>query len=73
MSEASIRSIHSKKSLAALVTKARERIPEMDPIDEEEKAVPPPVLSTVTDDDGARMRETRALNKLPFQKRNPAL
>ncbi|KAL7549842.1 hypothetical protein ACHAWF_013102 [Thalassiosira exigua] len=74
MSETSIRSIHSKKSLAVLVTKARERISEMGPIEEEEeKAVSPPVLSTVTDDNGARMKETRALNKLAFKNRNPAL
>ena len=73
--ESSIGSIHSKKSLTALVTKARERLSNMDAIEEEEseKAVPPPVCSTVTDDDGARMAETRALNKLAFKNRNPAL
>ncbi len=74
-SESSIGSIHSKKSLSALVSKAKERISEMPPIveDEEEKAVPPPVLSTVTDDNGARMIEKKSIGKLPFMKRNPAL
>lgn len=74
MSESSIGSIHSKKSLSALVLKARERRSEMAPIEEEgEKAVPPPVLSTVTDDNGARMAEKKSINKLAFKNRNPAL
>lgn len=75
MSESSIGSIHSKKSLNALVNKARERRSEMAPIVEEEPetAMPPPVVSTVTDDDGARMREKKSINKLAFQNRNPAL
>ena len=73
MSESSIGSVHSKKSLAALVSKARERRSEMAPIEEEgEKAVPPPVLSTVTDDNGARMAGKKSINKLAFQNRNPA-
>lgn len=73
--DSSIGSIHSKKSLTTLVTKARERMSNMDAIEEEsaEKAVPPPVCSTVTDDNGARMAETKALNKLAFKNRNPAL
>ena len=41
--------------------------------EEKEKAVPPPVLSTVTDDNGARMAEKKSLNKLAFKNRNPAL
>ncbi|KAL7537650.1 hypothetical protein ACHAXR_008001 [Thalassiosira sp. AJA248-18] len=75
MSESSIGSIHSKKSLTALVSKARERqISDMAPIEEEgEKAMPPPVLSTVTDDNGARMAEKKSINKLAFKNRNPAL
>lgn len=73
MSESSIGSIHSKKSLTALVSKARERM-EMDPIEEEgEMAIPPPVLSTVTDDNGARMAEKKSIQNLPFKNRNPAL
>lgn len=76
MSQSTIGSIHSKKSLTALVSKAKERMSEMTPIDEEdgeEKAMPPPVLSTVTDDDGARMAEKKSINKLAFKNRNPAL
>ena len=47
MSESSLGSVHSKRSLAALVTKARDRRSEMLPIDEEEEeqAMPPPILS----------------------------
>ena len=76
MSESTIGSIHSKKSLTALVSKARERKSGMSPIveeDESEKAMPPPVLSTVTDDNGARMAEKKSINKLAFKNRNPAL
>ena len=76
MSESSIGSIHSKKSLTALVSKARQRISEMSPIEEEagiDEAIKPPVLSTVTDDNGARMAEKNSINKLAFTKRNPAL
>ena len=81
MSESTVGSIHSKKSMKALVSKAKERILESTTIEEEkeegeeekEKAVPPPVLSTVTDDNGARMAEKKSLNKLAFKNRNPAL
>jgi hypothetical protein len=84
MSESTVGSIHSKKSMKALVSKAKERILELTTIEEEkeegeegeeekEKAVPPPVLSTVTDDNGARMAEKKSLNKLAFKNRNPAL
>ncbi|KAL3767145.1 hypothetical protein ACHAW5_003164 [Stephanodiscus triporus] len=81
MSESTVSSIHSKKSIKALVSKAKERILETPTIEEEdeereeekEKAVPPPVLSTVTDDNGARMAEKRSINKLAFKNRNPAL
>ena len=86
MSESTVGSIHSKKSIKALVSKAKERILESTAIEEEEegeevgeegeekeKAVPPPVLSTVTDDNGARMAEKKSLNKLAFKNRNPAL
>ena len=74
--ESSIGSIHSKKSLTALVSKARERMSEMNPIieeDEKEQAISPPVVSTVTDDEGARRKEMKSINKLAFTKRNPAL
>jgi len=89
MSESNVGSIHSKKSMKALVSKAKERILESATNEEEEeeeeeeegeegeeekeKAVPPPVLSTVTDDNGARMAEKKSLNKLAFKNRNPAL
>jgi hypothetical protein len=79
MSESTVGSIHSKKSIKALVSKAKEQILESTTIEEEEeeeegeKAVPPPVLSTVTDDNGARMAEKKSLNKLAFKNRNPAL
>lgn len=76
MSQSTIGSIHSKKSLTALVSKARERIAEMTPIEEDDgkdEAIKPPVLRTVTDDNGARLAEKKSINKLAFTKRNPAL
>ncbi|KAL3810508.1 hypothetical protein ACHAXA_005650 [Cyclostephanos tholiformis] len=82
MSESNVGSVHSKKSLKALVSKAKGRmlgITIEDDGDEEENnqereiAVPPPVLSTVTDDNGARMAEKKSINKLAFKNRNPAL
>jgi len=66
-SNTSIRSIHSKKSMTALVSKMKEQIEAMEPIYEE------PVQVTHTDDDGRRLAETKSLNKLPFKNRNPAL
>lgn len=75
MSESTIGSVHSKKSLNALVSKARQRqLSQMAPIEEVgEEAMPTPLISTVTDDDGARMAEKKSINKLAFQNRNPAL
>ena len=84
MSESTIGSIHSKKSLTALVSKVKERASNniiMPTINEDEiegelskeKAVPTPVISTVTDDNGARMAEKKSINKLAFKNRNPAL
>jgi len=75
MSESSIGSVHSKKSLTTLVAKARERRSDMALIDEEgkEEAMQPPILSTVSDDNGARMAEKKSINKLAFINRNPAI
>lgn len=70
MSESTIRSIHSRKSLSVLVTRAREKIiGMMDPI--EEGKMPPPNQSTITDDDGQKKKID--VYKLPFQNRNPAV
>lgn len=74
MSESSIGSVHSKKSLANLVAKARERRSDMALIEEDkEEAMQPPILSTVSDDNGARMAEKKSINKLAFINRNPAI
>ena len=70
MSESTIRSVHSRKSLAVLVTRARERIiGMMDPIEEGE--MPQPNQSTITNDDGQKKKID--VYKLPFQNRNPAV
>jgi len=72
MSESTIRSIHSRKSLAVLVTRARERIiGMMDPI--EEGKMPQPNQSTIPSiaDDGQKKKFD--VYKLPFQNRNPAV
>ena len=69
--ESAIKSIHSRQSVKLLVTKAKERA--LDPIDEKEAAMTPPVSISHTDDDGARLEEMKSLNKLAFKHRNPAL
>jgi phosphatidate phosphatase APP1 len=74
MSESSIKSIHSKKSLSELISKARGRMMVMATIEEEgEDAISPPVVSTVTDDNGARMAEKKSIHKLAFKNRNPSI
>lgn len=74
MSESSIKSIHSKKSLTELISKARGRMMVMATIEEEgEDAILPPVVSTVTDDNGARMAEKKSIHKLAFKNRNPSV
>ena len=74
MSESSIKSIHSKKSITELISKARGRMMVMSTIEEEgEDAVPSPVLSTVTDDNGARLAEKKSIHKLAFKNRNPSV
>jgi hypothetical protein len=69
--ESEIKSIHSRQSVKLLVSKAKERV--LAPVNEDESAVIPPVTISHTDDDGARLEETKSLNKLPFKHRNPAL
>ncbi|KAL7442992.1 hypothetical protein ACHAXH_008874 [Discostella pseudostelligera] len=74
MSESSIKSIHSKKSLTELISKARGRMMVMATIEEEgEDAILPPVVSTVTDDNGARMAEKKSIHKLAFKNRHPSV
>ncbi len=80
--DASITSIHSHKSMQMLVAKSRDKMQEMCsnkgliPINEEhptEISMNPPITITHTEDNGARLAETKSLNKLPFKNRNPAL
>eukprot|EP00804_Cyclotella_cryptica_P002660 CCRYP_009587-RA/>CCRYP_009587-RA protein AED:0.08 eAED:0.08 QI:2055/1/1/1/0.66/0.75/4/453/327 len=74
--DSTIKSIHSRKSLAALISKAKSQISsQLTPIgeDEHETALPQPILITHTDDDGARMAEKKSINKLAFKNRNPAI
>lgn len=68
MTESTIRSIHSRKSLTTLVNKARERIIGMDTIEE---GITPPNQSTIMNNDGQRKKID--VNKLPFMNRNPAI
>ena len=70
MSKSTIRSVHSRKSLAVLVTRAKERIVGMmDSI--EEGKMPQPNQSTISDDNGQKKKID--VYKLPFQNRNPAV
>ena len=80
--DASIASIHSRKSMQMLVSQARDRLgsstKELHTINEEkrdygEMNMRAPVTITHTEDNGARLAETKSLNKLPFKNRNPAL
>ena len=64
--------IHSKKSMKALITKCRERLNIMEPIRELEYRNEP-IIITHQDDDGNRILEKKSLSKLPFKNRNPAL
>lgn len=82
--EASISTIHSQKSLKMLVSKSRDKlydtkgnidlhtINEID-LHQGEVNLKPPIKITHTEDNGARLAETKSLNKLPFKNRNPAL
>ena len=78
-SEGSVSCIHSQRSMEALVTKSRKRIAGegrgLSAIQESpaEISMEPPKLITHIEDNGARLSETKSLNKLPFKNRNPAL
>lgn len=82
--EGSISSIHSHKSMQMLVSKSRDRLESSSmkrPLDvimecnssRGEIRMKPPITITHTEDNGARLAETKSLNKLPFKNRNPAL
>jgi PAS domain-containing protein len=62
MTESTIRSIHSRKSLTTLVNKARERMSTI------EEGIPQPII---INNDGQRKKID--VNKLPFMNRNPAI
>jgi len=81
-----IGSIHSQRSMQALVARSKEKIGTtsvsnsnsfpLETISETpmmEAAMTPPVWITHTDDGGARIAEAKSINKLPFMNRNPAL
>ena len=81
-SNLSVATIHSRKSLQMMVSKARERLsgyPSLGVIDESkisnrgEVGLKIPLTITHKEDYGARLAETKSLNKLPFKNRNPAL
>ena len=77
----SFSSIHSSKSIKMLVKQSCDSLSvPLNVIAEEENREPmgeikmnPPITIIHTQDDGARLRETKSLNKLPFKNRNPAL
>ena len=71
-------SIHSTKSIKMLVKQSCNSMSApLNAIVEEapvgEINISPPMTIVHTQDDGARLRETKSLNKLPFKNRNPAL
>lgn len=85
----SISSIHSRKSIQMLVSRSHEKlgcnqnngqdlallnaIREENLCESGEMDMKPPITITHTEDNGARLAETKSLNKLPFKNRNPAL
>lgn len=75
-----IKSVHSQKSMRSVVSRVKRQLlvddddgKEALPRVVEEEAVPPPVIQIHREDDGARLENTKSLNKLPFKNRNPAL
>ena len=82
----SVSTIHSRRSLQMLVSKAKEKLSaarldkmkSLCSIDEGkcsggEMSMKLPLTIVHKEDDGARLAETKSLNKLPFKNRNPAL
>ena len=61
-SNVSVSTIHSRRSLQMLVSSSGG-----------EMSMKIPLTITHKEDDGARLAETKSLNKLPFKNRNPAL
>ena len=78
----SLASIHSTKSMKMLLKRSCENatsvplnviMEETNSESIEDSKMNPPVTIVHTQDDGARLRATKSLNKLPFKNRNPAL
>lgn len=65
-------SIHSKQSLGCLVAEAKRSLGNIYE-NMSEIGLKVPRIVTHTDDGGARLAETKNLNKLPYKNRNPAL
>ena len=68
----SVTTIHSQKSLRHLISEAKKSL---ETVHEGmgEMGAPLPIMITHTDDGGARLAQTKSLNKLPFKNRNQAL
>lgn len=68
----SVSSIHSQKSLRHLISEAKRSLETIhEGMGEVGKQLP--IMITHTDDGGARLAQTKSLNKLPYKNRNPAL
>uniref|UniRef100_A0A7S4JSX7 Uncharacterized protein n=1 Tax=Odontella aurita TaxID=265563 RepID=A0A7S4JSX7_9STRA len=77
-SEGAVSCVHSQRSMEALVARSRNRIGDGGRLssleeDGQEEGVEPPKMVIHIEDEGARLAETKSLNKLPFKNRNPAL
>jgi len=69
-------SIHSNKSMTRLIMRSHQKLEsqkQIDPSFASELELRPPVVVIHRDDEGARIAETKNLNKLPFKNRNPAI
>ena len=78
-------SVHSRKSMTNLILHSQKRLENLKNDDEPnifssnttkttiEAELRPPIVVNHRDDDGARIAETKNLNKLPYKNRNPAI
>lgn len=66
-------SVHSRKSITRLILQSHQKLESQQYNNFGEPILRPPLVVNHKDDDGARIAETKNLNKLPFKNRNPAV
>ena len=68
-------SVHSHKSMTRLILQSHQKLKNQQHSQGfgAEAELMPPIVVNHKDDDGARIAETKNMNKLPFKNRNPAV